>query len=96
MIVLRHKWKKHINRDRRRRTWCKEEGDDFRHEPTDVKECVRCGLLRGYVRTMGFFPRLVYFRDHQIHSVDRIPYTCTPILKELNEDFLSINDFKLD
>jgi hypothetical protein len=63
--------------------------------PNDVKECVRCSLLRGSVKTMGFFPRLIYFRDHQILSIDRIPYTCTPILKDLNKDFLNEDDFKI-
>lgn len=93
MITLRHKWKKHVGR---KRIWCVTEDDDFRHMPTDVKECVRCELLKGNVRTMGFFPRIVYFRNHSILSIDRIPSTCLPILKDLNRDFLSMNDFKLD
>jgi hypothetical protein len=42
--VLRHKWKKIGKKDRddiQWDIWCMTEDDEFRHRPTDVRECIQ-------------------------------------------------------
>lgn len=71
------------------------DGDEYRHYPTVNKECVQCGLRRGTIKTMGFFPRTVYFRGHDILSIDRVPSPCLNINFHLNDEFISVEEMQI-
>ena len=106
---MRHKWKK-IKATLENKEFFEEIQDgnpngtfaDFfrSHYADGIKECVQCGLRKGSCKSMGFFPRLVFYRYsmpedlNKLLSVDRIPYTCTPLLKDLNRDFISMEEFQ--
>ena len=92
---MRHKWKKIDNEgffeehDEDEMLYCRP------HFSRDNKECIYCGLMKGSCKTMGFWPRMAYYRNKHLLSVDKIPYECIPELKELNQDFLSIDEMTL-
>ena len=83
--------------------------DAHRHRVDGTKECVNCGLRKGYCKTMGFFSTLVYYKGNntpygKLLSKNKIPFECTEInlqMRQLEsgwkkEDFLTIEDFNLD
>ena len=70
-------------------------GNEYQHYPKVNKECVQCGLRRGTINTMGFFPRTVYFRGHTILSIDRIPSPCLNINFHLNDEFISVEEMQI-
>jgi hypothetical protein len=88
---MNHRWKK-INADDVSYVLHDEDDDEYHHYPKVNKECVRCGLRRGTINTMGFFPRTVYFRGHTILSIDRVPSPCLDINFHVNVDFISVEE----
>ena len=89
---MRHRWKKINSKDV---TYVLQDDDKFKHRPMTNGECVQCGLRRGTIKTMGFFPRMVYFRGHTILSIDRIPSPCLNIDFHLDEEFLSVEEMSI-
>jgi len=87
---MRHKWAKMLPGKKYVRH------DALLHYVASPKECVKCKLKKGYVNSMGFYPKLVYFKDNEgeVLSVDNLPYQC---MGADNADslFLSEGDFEL-
>lgn len=108
MSTKRHKWMKLGGHDFIREDAHFFREDAHRHRVDDTKECVNCGLRKGYCKTMGFFSTLVYYNTPtpygKLLSKNKIPFECTEInlqIRQLEsgwkkEDFLTIEDFNLD
>lgn len=81
---MKHRWRKRGFKQ----IWYKENSEYF-SDPSvrqassrevkvyNTKECVHCGLRKGYSKEYGFFPTLVYFTpDLGVISTERLPFPC--------------------
>ncbi len=82
---MRHKWKK-----TNKQYYIKAE-DVVRHVVRQTRKCIHCGLLKGNVSTIRYFPILVYFdKNEEMLSKEILPFKCT---EKLDGIFLSEKDF---
>lgn len=63
------------------------------HVAKQCKECIHCGLMKGTVRSLSWFPKLVFFRVRPnvnvALSIDRIPGGgCNPELGQIEREFV--------
>jgi hypothetical protein len=87
---MRHKWST-IKRKEERKKYNKVEYEDAIHAVSSIQKCVRCGLLKGYARSMSWSIPLVYFKDGKALSLNRLPFKCVDTV----DLFLTEDDFKV-
>ena len=54
-----------------------------------------CGLIKGIVKTMGFFPKLAYIKNKKIISIDQLPYSCGGDHIRRNDNYFSEEEFNI-
>ena len=102
-ILRRHRWEKNSNHMVTVKD-IDEETRIFTHTAIDCKRCIKCDLKKGIVKTLSYFPKLVYFRNGDIISKETIPYECAEVALQMKQiqglwkstDFIQVEDFSLD
>lgn len=89
---MRHKWST-IKGKKERSKYNQVEYKDGMHTVSSIQKCVKCGLLKGYARTISSWSiPLVYFRDGKALSLNKLPFKCVDTTMDL---FLTEDDFKV-
>lgn len=78
---MRHSWKKNIRETSKIRKELKRTNKIY--ILNDIKECVQCGLRKGYLKKRGWL-EVIYFKEDKYLSSGKLPYSCYN--KFFNED----------
>lgn len=90
---MRHKWEKLV--EEAPILDIEDEEIIFKHQAINCMKCIHCNLKKGTVRTLSYFPKLVFFEEDVILSIDKIPYKCETIKKQRQTMLFTEQEFEI-